>query len=119
MSAFIPSDKHFQYIANYLVKRGTYKPQDVEPVIQILIKACYKSVNTRYGTSEKYYQFRFKENNRNAYNAAQFINLCLCVMYQASEIKNHQNKKHYKILQNLVFDACSDLDAVKESKWTI
>lgn len=37
MSAFIPSDKHFQYMANYLVKNGYYHSSKIDSVIQTLV----------------------------------------------------------------------------------
>jgi hypothetical protein len=116
MSAFIVSNKHINYLMQFLGQQkdlhlslngkgiNTANIDDMQNVANILIKQNWKSYNFRYNEKNKVpknYKFAIDFNFKP--NLAQVIKACQCLNYQSCETRNYNQSNAKKIIDTIQY----------------
>lgn len=131
MSAFIVGDAHinamlqdtgsqFQGVSPAYSWEGEmhYLNGHKQEVGQKLLDENYRSVNYRYGESEKAPDFQSTYPTRR-YSSVEIVKLCDCYRYQTCETPDWKDTEAYAIMQMLHERAISNLPGYREADWAI
>lgn len=116
MSAYICSDAHFNYLANFAIRKPKYggSLRDGQNVIDVLYSQNLRSVNHRYREDGRAPAPRFKREIQN-FDMVQVIKACHCLAYESCETDDYENTEAKKLLDAL--EAVRELPGYESAQW--
>lgn len=82
---------------------------------QVLVDQNYRSVNSRYGTSDKPHKYSNPPVRR--LKPVEILKLCSCYDYQACETTDYEASEAFRIVSALRTRAIQMLDGYEEAEW--
>lgn len=131
MSAFIVSDYHINYLLNWAnrqryfsIKIGPtdYRGDDsksLESLGNLLKRANYQSVNTRYNQKDVPEPFKLEWLLSTKIDPVQVIKACDCFDYQACEVPDYERTDAAKVIDRIRSGAWHALPGYEEAEWEI
>lgn len=116
MSAFLCSDTHFNIIVSYFVDyrldhqlwcqlKGEYfsmSKDNADQVAQCLYDENVRSVNSRYGESDKKtFVYRYLPTVKEYYSVSEIAMALDCLEYQSCEGSNYESSDAYKMITSM------------------
>ena len=120
MSAWIVSKFHIDCLMKaylkYKSKHGATFRENLSDVGQLLVDQNYRSVNYRYGTTQKPYMYVASSQVR-LLRPVEIIKAVHCLRYQSCETPGWKRTKAYKILDDIEALAIEELPGYEKAPW--
>lgn len=132
MSAFIVSDNHILALVGSLflgpsrsntvwtgeTRIDLNKTQNVQKVVDILVKQNHDSYNDRYRRNGEAPKVLWKKPAKH-YSPVQILKACFCYSYQSCETEDWESSSAKVIIENIQDNAIRCLSGYEEADWEI